>query len=252
MAARSLDWEVSSALIQPGGGRRLRDSVAQQLAVLDPFGETCRRTRFSRRGGIRGADRHLPVGAAGGVSGPRGEGSGRGPPQGWYPGYAQTAMEPAGPGPARLAIRRRTEPEIPARSVRAANVGRTGRGGTGGAHGAPMVSCGRWARRSNGWRSMDWPRRRAVTPTSNSICSCWRPPRTTPSSRWRVPSCRLLPGRRCTSSASGLSRAIRCRIIAPCSRRSRARIRTQAREAMAELVRLALQDTEISLIDSHQ
>ena len=34
MTAKHLDWGVSSSLIQPGGGRRLRESVAQQLAVL--------------------------------------------------------------------------------------------------------------------------------------------------------------------------------------------------------------------------
>lgn len=34
MAAKELAWEVSSGLIQPGGGRRLRESLAQQLGVL--------------------------------------------------------------------------------------------------------------------------------------------------------------------------------------------------------------------------
>jgi hypothetical protein len=33
MEAKGLDWEVPSAMIQPGGGWRLRELLVQQLAV---------------------------------------------------------------------------------------------------------------------------------------------------------------------------------------------------------------------------
>ena len=120
MSASHFDRAMPDALIQSRGGRRLRGSVAQQFAVRiltggSPEGyvfpgevELAARIGISRSA-LREAFRIL---AAKGLLESQAEDR--------HPCVPAPAVEPAGSGPAGLAVRIRTETQVPARSVRAA------------------------------------------------------------------------------------------------------------------------------------
>src|SRR5665213_765846 len=166
MAAKSLDWEVSSALIQPGGGRRLRESVAQQLAVLILSGKLPEGHAFPgeveyatqigiSRSALREAFRILA--AKGLVEGRPKAGTRVTPRRQW------SLLDPD-----LLAWQFKAEPSLKScATCLSCGCSSNRQRPRWRRLDSPRIRCGRCARRWSGWPSWAWPPRRAVTPTSS-------------------------------------------------------------------------------------